>query len=797
MEFTMKKSLIISLSLFFVIGVAEKGFSQAAKVQFKAALERMEEKQFKKAILNLNKAIEADSMYPKAHEKRAECYTQIGIYENAMKDYRIALKRDPANPELKEQAAFCYLKGEDYSQAETWLNELLSGKKKKTSLLAARAECRVRNGNYNGALEDANVVADDEKKNYHIRYIRGAAYDSLKNTLMALTDYEKALSIYDKYDQSDISANRSFMRIYILAPMRLCMKNKEYDKALKFSEKGIIYSPTDAEMLWMRGKCYAGKMQAANAINEYSKAITLNDKNEDYFIDRGFAFIDGGKYEEALSDFSRALTLNGKAHRAYFGKAGVEAAQGLNKEAMQDYEKAMLIWPGNQTYKDAFAKAQAAYREKFRENDKPEIVIDRPYIKPEGTLVIPNDDRAFDIQGLIKDKSQIAEIKINDTPVDFDAGSLNPAFVFRMTAGNFQNLTITASDIYGNVNVSRYPVSRAETDAPFIKVDIPQPKGNVLTISDKKDYKMYLEGQIIDQSLIQSIRVNNVSASFNTKQKDPAFGVSLDVAGVENVEIVAKDENGNVNSVNYILNRSSNVEEEINPMGKTWVVFLENSNYQYLPSLEAVANDIALVKSSMTGYRIDSIITRKNLSKADMERFFSIELRNLVNKYGVASLMVWYSGHGKVTSDNGYWLPVDANKKDEYTYFPTTNLKGYLGSYKTVKHTLVVADATETGPAFYLAMRDVSPWKCGDWQATRLKSAQVLSSAEPERKNENSAFSKAFAQTLQTVPDKCVTIDHVSEKISTAIQRVQKQKPRFGNIQDLGDENGTFFFIKK
>jgi Tfp pilus assembly protein PilF len=69
MEFTMKKSLIISLSLFFVIGVAEKGFSQAAKVQFKAALERMEEKQFEKAILNLNKAIEADSMYQNAIPK--------------------------------------------------------------------------------------------------------------------------------------------------------------------------------------------------------------------------------------------------------------------------------------------------------------------------------------------------------------------------------------------------------------------------------------------------------------------------------------------------------------------------------------------------------------------------------------------------------------------------------------------------------------------------------------------------------------------------------------------------------
>jgi tetratricopeptide (TPR) repeat protein len=575
------------------------------------------------------------------------------------------------------------------------------------------------------------------------------------------------------------------------------VKGNDFDKALQLSEKGLSLSPNDAELLWLRGKCYSGKLQWANAIQEYNKSISINDRNSDYFIDRGFAFFNDSRNNEALSDFSRALTLNGKAHRAYFGKASVESAMKMNKEAMQDFEKAMMIWPGNQNYKDAFAKAQAAYREKFRENDKPELVLQSPFIRPDGTMVIPITEQAFEIQGLVKDKSQIASIIINDTPADFDAASLNPAFSYRMSPGNYQNITISVSDVFGNVNVVRYPVLRAETEVPRIRVDIPLPKGNVLTISDRKDYKMYLEGQVTDQSLIQSIKVNEVSASFNTKQLNPSFAVSLDVAGVENIQITTKDVNGNANSVNYILNRSSQVEEEINPMGKTWVVFIENSNYQYLPSLEAVSNDIAQVKNSMNGYRIDSIITRKNLSKTEMERFFSIELRNLVNKYDVASLMVWYSGHGKVTSDNGYWLPIDANKKDEYSYFPTTNLKGYLSAYKSVKHTLVVADATETGPAFYLAMRDVSPWKCGDWQATKLKSAQVLSSTEPERKNETSAFSKAFAQTLQSSTDKCVTIDHVSDRVSTAIQRVQKQKPRFGNIQDLGDENGTFFFIKK
>jgi hypothetical protein len=297
--------------------------------------------------------------------------------------------------------------------------------------------------------------------------------------------------------------------------------------------------------------------------------------------------------------------------------------------------------------------------------------------------------------------------------------------------------------------------------------------------------------------LIDRIVVNNISAAFSPTKINPEFSLSMDLTGFDTLKITATDVFGNTSSNNYYINRSASALAQSNPMGKTWVVFIENSNYSFLPSLEAVGQDVATVKKAMSAYKIDSVISKKNLSKSAMEKFFSIELRDMLAKNHVNSLMIWYSGHGKATTDNGYWLPVDASKKDEFSFFPTSNLKGFLSSYKKVKHTLVIADATETGPAFYLAMRDVNPWNCGDWQATKLKSAQVLASAEAERINEASTFSKAFANALSSSQEKCITIEKVSEKVISTVQKNQRQKPKFGNIQDLGDENGTFFFIKK
>ena len=88
-----------------------------------------------------------------------------------------------------------------------------------------------------------------------------------------------------------------------------------------------------------------------------------------------------------------------------------------------------------------------------------------------------------------------------------------------------------------------------------------------------------------------------------------------------------------------------------------------------------------------------------------MEKFFNIELRDLVKKNQVKSLLVWYAGHGKFINDVGYWIPVDAKRDDEFTYFNINALKAGLQGYTdVVVHTLVVSDACESGPGFYSAI---------------------------------------------------------------------------------------------
>ena len=182
-----------------------------------------------------------------------------------------------------------------------------------------------------------------------------------------------------------------------------------------------------------------------------------------------------------------------------------------------------------------------------------------------------------------------------------------------------------------------------------------------------------------------------------------------------------------------------------------------------------------------------------------MERFFSIELRDLIRSNRVDALLVWYAGHGKFINETGYWVPVDAKRDDEFTYFNISALRASLQSYSnTVTHVLVITDACESGPTFYQAMREIPKERdCGDWEATRLKSSQVFSSAGYELAVDNSQFTRTFANTLHNNPNACIPIESIVNKVNQAVSQNNQQSPKFGKISGLEDEDGTFFFISK
>jgi len=595
------------------------------------------------------------------------------------------------------------------------------------------------------------------------------------------------------------SLNKSEYKFFYINPARSSARMSQWDNAMNYYKKAEENSPNDFDIAFYRAETKSLRGDIGGAIGEYNNAIAYDANQYNAYIFRGYLFIKNGEFENAKSDFSRAIVIDNKAAEAYFGKAQVLEKSADLKTAMEFYQKAIDIAPNDERIRKNYESASLAFKEKNKESNKPELLLNSPKTIGKSSLYVVENQKQLKINGRIKDESEITSILVNDSPANFDKNALNPEFSLEMELAQIKTLTFSITDIYGNNAIYTYTIIRVESEKPLCELITPKAvENNNIYIQSIGNYLLYIEGVARDKSEIKNITINDKNASFDSGKLNPNFSATIETAAIDVITIKITDIYDNQSINIYNVQRSTAIQAEANPMGKTWVVFIENSNYTNLSSLEAVASDVALVKNALSGYIIDSIVSRKNMNKAAMERFFSIELRNLITQNQVNSLLIWYSGHGKISNENGFWMPTDALKKDEFTYFSTTNLKGYLSTYKNLRHTLVVADATETGPSFYLAMRDTQrPKECGDYQASKLKSAQVLSAAEPERNNESSLLSKTFANSLKGTKDKCISIDNISDKVNIAAKQNQKQKPKFGNIQDLSDENGTFFFMRK
>ena len=167
-----------------------------------------------------------------------------------------------------------------------------------------------------------------------------------------------------------------------------------------------------------------------------------------------------------------------------------------------------------------------------------------------------------------------------------------------------------------------------------------------------------------------------------------------------------EDEFGNRSEIEYTLNRDAQSFDD-NPMGKTWAIFIENSDYESFASLEGPTKDVTMMRSALAKYQIHNVIHKKNMTKVELSKFFSIELRDMIRSNRVNSIcLIWYAGHGKYVNESGYWIPVDASRDDEFTYYNINALKASMQVYPDfLTHTLVITDACESGPSFYQAMR--------------------------------------------------------------------------------------------
>ena len=778
------KKIKYNLILLLVL-IATTVQAQSAKQYFKAGDDFLKANNFKDAIAQYTKAIELDPDYEKAYIKRATAYSRSDAHKKAAEDYDRALVFDEKDAELY------YFSGKEWflegnnQYALMRLSRAINMKRNFLEAYRVRLDIYMTLGQYEDALNDGQRCLKLKED--------GLAYYNLAQVYEKLDMYSEAEEAY----RQSLQKNRRVVATHF-SYAELLFKLENYQAAGDEVNQVLQMDPRHLQGILLQSQVLSVQGSYLKASETLSMASVQYANEPLIYIYRGDINNKMNQPGYAIIDYSKAIELDPENAEIYYKRGGAYEAIKDYEKALADYEKLLAMSKYDGIALRLHEEATQRMFELNREENKPMVVLVEPHSNSFNSIDVSKEIMLLNVTGQIDDESDIQSLQINGFSVPVEKTGEGFRFLASVNLSTVNQVTVQVSDVYGNTETVIFPVRRTEIDAPVVRMIAPYGSDSNILYLDNNDPLIYVEGKIEDESKITSIFIDSVMASYIPSDLNPNFTATLNVTNKSMITVMVEDEFGNRSEIEYKLNRDAQSFDN-NPMGKTWAIFIENSDYDSFASLGGPSKDVSMMRSALANYQIHNVIHKKNLSKTELSKFFSIELRDMIRSNRVNSLLIWYAGHGKYINQSGYWIPVDASRDDEFTYYNINALKAAMQVYPDfLTHTLVITDACESGPSFYQAMRSgIQERSCDDWSSTRFKSSQVFSSAGYELAVDNSQFTRTFANMLIENPSNCVPIENIVLKVTIAVENTTQQKPQFGKISGLEDEDGTFFFIPK
>lgn len=670
------------------------------------------------ALEKYDLALRVDDKFLKAYEARAKVYELQGRILEQARDLRTMARLDPAEPGHSAAAAMAFLAVDSMTEALALSEQALLVDAKHMGALQAKVRAALALGDLDKASQaaDAALALKGTTDTY---FLHGVVRHAMRDHTTAELDLEKVLEWNHMYEPAYVALSEVQLSLYerYSAPT---MQMRTLEKAIAKCTRALELNPQSTDALFTRSKALALQKDFTKAIDDVSRCIALGRTDRSVYIQRARYYYGFGQHQNAVNDLNQVVLRYPTDLEAILFRSQCREANLDLEGALKDLQNAEKLMEDNgaidpsQRESITIAKERIAKQvfEMNRESDPPGITVVEPFRKGEVAQV--SASLAYvKVSGHVRDRSLLSAITVNGTVADFAKDEKDPQFVVSIPLGKSDlEIIVQAVDVYDNLSSAVLKVERSEGLAPSIALTKPIPTGDRRITLPSGQNEIFLEGRVSDASLIRLIAVNGVNASYPPDEMNPEFSINVNVKERNGFVIRTEDQFGNAAEENYSIQRLAEPEvpkpvvaassaSASSLTGNTWVIYIENKNYRDFPAL-VEAGDMAKMQKAFANYSVQRTLHKKNLSKEQLERFFNVELRDLVRTNKVNTILVWYAGHGRTQGGKAYWVPVDGRKDDIYSYFNYGALKGQMQNYsETVGNTLVVSDAAGTDPSFY------------------------------------------------------------------------------------------------
>jgi len=268
-------------------------------------------KSYKESLQLLNKAIAIDSFYIDAYVKKAFVNLCLENYADCINDCNKIQAIQKNNAAAYYYQGSIYYKQENYREAEkSYTKSLLF--EPLVSAYYQRACTYYYLNEYKKSLQDVNAIIQLDNQ-YVIAFdLRGLLNKKLQKYKEALKDYEMVIAFGQETAEAYLSKGE-------------CLYRLDKDSlALTSIDKSLSMQSDNSYAYYLKACClvswgdYFNDQTHINALNYFNLAIKYDSTISDYYYERGVSKKMCNRRAEAIIDFSKAITLNNLDYYSYY-----------------------------------------------------------------------------------------------------------------------------------------------------------------------------------------------------------------------------------------------------------------------------------------------------------------------------------------------------------------------------------------------------------------------------------------------------------------------------------------------
>lgn len=183
---------------------------------------------------------------------------------------------------------------------------------------------------YTEAIGQTDSLIKRDSLNNGLWFARAQLLESKKDTVQAISNYEKALSIYPS-----VEAQLNLANLYAET------KNPRALVICQNVSRMGLGRETDAGCDFVAGVYHARIGSNDKAIVFFDRAINNNYTLMEAYMEKGFVYYEEKKYADALKVFETAITITNTYADAYYWKAKTQEAMGDKEQALLNYERSL------------------------------------------------------------------------------------------------------------------------------------------------------------------------------------------------------------------------------------------------------------------------------------------------------------------------------------------------------------------------------------------------------------------------------------------------------------------------